>query len=92
MIDEDVFARLASRLSYVHGDFTDAATYAEVAKAVGDATSPVFYLEVPPSLFGTVVGGLVERGSHRECACRRREAVRARPRFRTRAERRACTP
>ena len=62
LIDEDVFARLANRLSYVHGDFTDAATYAAVAKAVGDATSPVFYLEVPPSLFGTVVGGLSNAG------------------------------
>jgi len=61
-IDEDVFARLAKRLSYVHGDFTDAATYAEVAEAVGDATSPVFYLEIPPSLFGTVVGGLAKAG------------------------------
>jgi glucose-6-phosphate 1-dehydrogenase len=61
-IDEDVFARLAQRLSYVHGDFTDPATYAEVANAVGDATSPVFYLEIPPSLFGTVVGGLAEAG------------------------------
>ena len=62
LIDEDVFARLANRLSYVHGDFTDAATYAAVAKAVGDATSPVFYLEIPPSLFGTVVGGLSNAG------------------------------
>ena len=61
-IDEDVFERLAQRLSYVHGDFTDADTYAQVAKAVGDAALPVFYLEIPPSLFGTVVGGLSEAG------------------------------
>jgi glucose-6-phosphate 1-dehydrogenase len=61
-IDEDVFARLAKRLSYVHGDFTDAGTYAQVAKAVGDTELPVFYLEIPPSLFGTVVGGLSQAG------------------------------
>jgi glucose-6-phosphate 1-dehydrogenase len=61
-LDEDVFAQLAKRLSYIYGDFTDAATYAEVAKAVGDASSPVFYLEIPPSLFGTVVGGLSKAG------------------------------
>ena len=61
-LDEDVFARLAKRLSYVHGDFTDADTYAQVAKAVGDAELPVFYLEIPPSLFGTVVGGLSKAG------------------------------
>ncbi len=33
-LDDDVFSRLASRLSYVHGDFTDAATYARVADAL----------------------------------------------------------
>ena len=66
-------------------------TYAQVAKAVGDATLPVFYLEIPPSLFGTVVGGLVEGRSHRERARRRREAVRSRPRVGSRAERRSCT-
>jgi glucose-6-phosphate 1-dehydrogenase len=61
-IEEEVFERLAKRLSYVHGDFTDADTYAQVAKAVGDAELPVFYLEIPPSLFGTVVGGLSSAG------------------------------
>ena len=61
-IEEEVFERLAKRLSYVHGDFTDAATYAQVAKAIGDAGLPVFYLEIPPSLFGTVVGGLSNAG------------------------------
>lgn len=57
-IDEDVFARLAGRLSYVHGDFADNSTYERVAAAVGSATNPVFYLEIPPALFGTVVDGL----------------------------------
>ncbi len=61
-LDEDVFTRFAKRLSYHHGDFTDEATYAEVAEAIEDAKSPVFYLEVPPSLFGTVVGGLAKAG------------------------------
>jgi glucose-6-phosphate 1-dehydrogenase len=61
-LDDEVFDRLARRLSYVHGDFTDADTYARVAKAVGDAELPVFYLEIPPLLFGTVVGGLWNAG------------------------------
>ena len=61
-LDEEVFARLAKRLSYVQGDFTDADTYAQVAEAVGDAELPIFYLEIPPSLFGTVVGGLSKAG------------------------------
>jgi len=61
-IDEDVFGRFAARLSYVGGDFTDAGTYKDVAGAVGKADSRVFYLEIPPSLFATVVKGLSEAG------------------------------
>jgi len=61
-IDDAVFARFAARLAYVSGDFTDAATYSAVGAAMGDATLPVFYLEVPPSLFATVVGGLATAG------------------------------
>ena len=64
-LDEDVFARLASRLSYHHGDFTDPATYAEVAEAIAGKEQPVFYLEIPPSLFGTVVKGSPTPGSRR---------------------------
>ena len=61
-LDEQVFERFSKRLSYVHGDFADAATYKGVAKALHGAKLPVFYLEVPPSLFGTVVSGLAEAG------------------------------
>jgi glucose-6-phosphate 1-dehydrogenase len=57
-LDEDVFDRLAARLSYVHGDFTDAATYQLVGDAIKGTECPVFYLEIPPFLFGTVVGQL----------------------------------
>jgi glucose-6-phosphate 1-dehydrogenase len=60
--DEDVFSRLAARLSYIQGDYADSATFERVAKAIGDAERPVFYLEVPPSLFATVVGGLGKAG------------------------------
>jgi glucose-6-phosphate 1-dehydrogenase len=61
-IDHDVFERLVGRLSYVHGDFGDDATYVRVANAIADRTAPVFYLEIPPALFGTVVGGLAKAG------------------------------
>ena len=57
-IDEDVFARFAQRLSMVSGDFADAKTYDRVAKAIEGKHTPVFYLEIPPSLFGRVVEGL----------------------------------
>jgi glucose-6-phosphate 1-dehydrogenase len=61
-LDPEVFARLAARLAYVSGDFTDAATYKRVAAATGDARSPVFYLEIPPFLFGPVIKQLSEAG------------------------------
>jgi glucose-6-phosphate 1-dehydrogenase len=57
-IDEDVFARFAKRLSMVSGDFADAKTYERVAKAIVGTHTPVFYLEIPPSLFVRVVEGL----------------------------------
>jgi glucose-6-phosphate 1-dehydrogenase len=60
--DEDVFARLAARFSYVQGDYADAETFKRVGKAIGDAKSPVFYLEVPPVLFAKVVRGLGDAG------------------------------
>jgi glucose-6-phosphate 1-dehydrogenase len=56
--DEDVFARLAERISYVQGDYTDPDTFKRLGKAIGKAKRPVFYLEVPPFLFAAVVGGL----------------------------------
>jgi glucose-6-phosphate 1-dehydrogenase len=61
-IDERVFKRFAERLSYVSGDFADEGTYARVADALGDAKAPVFYLEIPPFLFGTVIKGLAISG------------------------------
>jgi len=57
-IDTDVFDRFAARLSYVPGDFADKATYQRVAAVIGSVRTPVYYLEVPPALFGMVVGGL----------------------------------
>jgi glucose-6-phosphate 1-dehydrogenase len=61
-LDADVFARFAARLSYVSGDFTDTATYKRVAGALGDAHRPVFYLEIPPFLFGPVIKELAAAG------------------------------
>jgi glucose-6-phosphate 1-dehydrogenase len=61
-LDDEVFARFVDRLSYVQGDFSDTETYQRVATAVGGARRPVFYLEIPPFLFGTVVKGLAAVG------------------------------
>jgi glucose-6-phosphate 1-dehydrogenase len=57
-IDDKVFARFAKRLSYVGGDFSEAATFQSVAQAIGAAKVPVYYLEIPPALFAPVVDAL----------------------------------
>jgi len=62
MIDEQVFQRFAERLAMVSGDFGDPKTYDRVARAIEGRRSPVFYMEIPPSLFGRVVEGLAGAG------------------------------
>jgi glucose-6-phosphate 1-dehydrogenase len=61
-LDQQVFDRFAARTSYVSGDFTDSATYTRVGAAMGNAKSPLFYLEIPPFLFGRVVKNLKDAG------------------------------
>jgi len=61
-LDEQVFDRLVARFVYVQGDFADATTYERVAAAIKGRACPVFYLEIPPGLFATVVKGLADAG------------------------------
>jgi glucose-6-phosphate 1-dehydrogenase len=61
-LDEKIFDRFAERLSYVSGDFSDDSTYERVGQAISGASTPVFYLEIPPFLFGGVVKGLAQAG------------------------------
>jgi glucose-6-phosphate 1-dehydrogenase len=60
--DEDVFGRLSKRLRYIQGDYADSATFDAVGEAIAGKSRPVFYLEIPPSLFATVVHGLAGAG------------------------------
>jgi glucose-6-phosphate 1-dehydrogenase len=61
-IDEDVFNRFASRLSYVSGDVTGDSLYAQLAEQVRAYHRPLYYLETPPSLFGPIVEHLGRAG------------------------------
>lgn len=61
-VDDEVFDRLMARFSYVGGDFLADETYQQVAAAIGEASRPAFYLEIPPSLFGRVVAHLAQAG------------------------------
>jgi glucose-6-phosphate 1-dehydrogenase len=62
IIDDEVFKRFAARLTYISGDFNDEATYKKVADELAGDRNPVFYLEIPPSLFSMVVAGLAKAG------------------------------
>ncbi|MCE5325956.1 MAG: glucose-6-phosphate dehydrogenase [Planctomycetaceae bacterium] len=60
--DEAAFAKLASLLRYVDGDYRDAATFARLREELAGARRPLHYLAIPPSLFDTVVRGLAAAG------------------------------
>jgi hypothetical protein len=59
--DADPARRMLGLLRYVDGDLTDRATYATLA-TVTPSGPVLFYLEVPPELFGTVAQGLGRAG------------------------------
>src|SRR3954451_24845729 len=61
-VDDRIFERFAARLSYVAGEFADPETFQRVRVAIAGAQTPVFYLEIPPFLFGNVVKGLADAG------------------------------
>jgi glucose-6-phosphate 1-dehydrogenase len=60
--DEAVFGRLGKRLSYLHGDVTEAALYTQLAERVGTDRRCLYYLEMPPSLFAPIVENLGRAG------------------------------
>ena len=61
-LDETAFTALASRLQYIAGDYADPATFAALDGALGSAQRPLFYLAIPPNLFGPVARGLAALG------------------------------
>ena len=64
-LEADKWQRIEDRLHYISGEFTDAALFARLATKLEELRAPrqvppnyLFYLAVPPDLFGTVVDGL----------------------------------
>ena len=55
-------ARLISRLTYVSGDYRDAATFDNLGMQLQGRDHPLFYLAIPPSMFEAVVQGLTRVG------------------------------
>lgn len=60
--DQAAFDRLASKLTYVCGDYADPATFEDLARKAGAPKHPIFHLAIPPSLFATVATGIATAG------------------------------
>ncbi len=65
-VDEAAFAQLLRLLKYIDGDYQEPATFDQLHSTLGHAASPVHYLAIPPSLFGTVVTQLGRSGCVRD--------------------------
>ena len=61
-VDSAVWDVMSAKMTYVQGDYTKDETYQAVKAKLGDARNPLFYLEIPPSLFLTAVQGLHAAG------------------------------
>ncbi|MEU4335068.1 glucose-6-phosphate dehydrogenase [Micromonospora lupini] len=61
-VDDEAFDALAGNLSMISGDYADPVTYQRLAERLRDAERPVFYLAIPPMVFGAVVQGLAAVG------------------------------
>jgi glucose-6-phosphate 1-dehydrogenase len=56
--DDRAFARLASQMRYIQGDYTDPGTFATLRAELARHAHPTHYLAIPPSLFPTVIDRL----------------------------------
>ena len=61
-VDDGIFDRLAKRISYVSGDYSDPKTFDRLRVALGDAKSPLHYLAIPPTIFELVSQALKASG------------------------------
>ena len=55
-------AKMLQHLRYVDGDLGDPATYQAMSEQMGQAKQGLFYLEVPPALFGRIAEGISKAG------------------------------
>jgi glucose-6-phosphate 1-dehydrogenase len=54
--------KMLGLLRYVDGDLDDDATYRAMSDAIGDGKRVLYYLEVPPPLFGRIAEGISKAG------------------------------
>jgi glucose-6-phosphate 1-dehydrogenase len=58
----DAATKMLGLLRYIDGDLGDPATYKEMSDTIGDGKRVLFYLEVPPVLFGRIAEGIAKAG------------------------------
>ena len=61
-LDDKIWKAMADRMRFINGDYSKPDTYQAVAKAVDGCKRPLYYLEIPPSLFEMTVKGLFDAG------------------------------
>ena len=86
-LDPDAFEKLYGLLRYVDGDYADPATFQALRGQLEGAGRPVYYLAIPPKVFGLVVKQLGESGcspTHASSWKNRLDATWRRPRRSTR--------
>ncbi len=60
--DKEALERLVGMVSYVQGDYKDPDTFSRLREALGKARCAVYYLAIPPALFGVVIRHLDAAG------------------------------
>jgi glucose-6-phosphate 1-dehydrogenase len=60
--DSPAAVKMLGLLRYVDGDLDSPATYQAMSDAIGDGKRVLFYLEVPPPLFGRIAEGISKAG------------------------------
>src|SRR5262249_26256509 len=55
-------AKMLGLLRYIDGDLDDPGTYKAMSDAIGPGANLLFYMEVPPFLFGRIAQGISDAG------------------------------
>jgi len=64
-VDPAVFSQLAKQLHYIDGDYSDPSMFAKLRAQLGNASAPIHYLAIPPSMFAVVI----EQLQKSRCSC-----------------------
>src|SRR5579859_1073616 len=60
--DSPAAVKMLGQLRYIDGDLTASSTYDQMADAIGQDKKVLYYLEVPPALFGRIADGIAGAG------------------------------